>query len=119
MLQPFTWATEDKVQHQGRHGSRSAGQGSARPFLGERGFDVAERFVVPFAFELADPETYARAIASTGPAYESIQRIGEEAFVARATELAATHVREGLPLRGEVQALRLHRHEGERGPPGR
>ena len=77
--------------------------GVGEAFLGERGFDVAERFTIPFVFELADPATYARAIAATGPAYESIQSIGEEAFLARAAELAATHLRDGLPLRGEVQ----------------
>jgi hypothetical protein len=53
--------------------------------------------------EYADPETYARGLASTGPAYESIQSIGEDEFVTRATELAAGQVREGLPIRGEIQ----------------
>jgi hypothetical protein len=42
-------------------------------------------------------------LASTGPAYESIQSIGEDEFVTRATELAAGQVREGLPIRGEIQ----------------
>ena len=54
-------------------------------------------------FEYPDPETFARGLASTGPAYEAIQSIGEEEFVNRATELATAHVREGLRLRGEVQ----------------
>jgi SAM-dependent methyltransferase len=102
MFSPFRWATDDKVQHQadmvalGRPGVGEA-------FLEEHGFLVAARFEVSFAIEYADPETYARGIASTGPAYESIQSIGEEAFVQRATELAAGHVRDGLPLRGDVQ----------------
>src|SRR5689334_6107701 len=53
MLLPFTWATEQKVQHQadmvvlGRPGIGEA-------FLAERGFDVAERFEVPFVLEYAD-----------------------------------------------------------------
>ena len=104
MLAPFVWATEDKVQHQadmvvlGRPGVGEA-------FLAERGFEVAERFEIPFVFEFADPETYARGIAATGPAYESIQSTGEEAFLARATELAAAQVRNGLPLRGEIQVF--------------
>jgi hypothetical protein len=38
-----------------------------------------------------------------GPAYEAIESIGEEVFLARATELAADRVREGLPLRGAIQ----------------
>mgnify|MGYP000019276413 CR=1 FL=1 len=33
---------------------------------------------IPFVFEFADPETFARGLASTGPAYEAIQSIGEE-----------------------------------------
>ena len=102
MMAPFLWATEDKVRHQadmvalGRPGVGEA-------FLGERGFDVAERFEVPFYFEFPDPETYARGLAATGPAYEAIQSIGEDEFVARATELAAGQVRDGLPLRGHIQ----------------
>lgn len=104
MLAPFLWATEEKVQHQadmvalGRPGVGEA-------FLDERGFDVSERFEVPYAWEFADPEAYARTLASTGPAYEAIQDIGEEAFVQRATALAAGQVREGLPLRGEIQVF--------------
>lgn len=102
MMEPFQWATEDKVRHQadmvalGRPGVGEA-------FLRERGFEVAERFEIPYAIEYADPATYARGLASTGPAYESIQSLGEEAFIARATELADARVRVGLPLRGEIQ----------------
>lgn len=104
MLAPLLWATEEKVQHQadmvalGRPGIGEA-------FLAERGFDVAERFEIPFAIEFADPETYARALASSGPAYESIQTIGEEAFRARAVELASGHERDGVPLRGVLQVF--------------
>ena len=102
MMSPFQWATEAKVRHQadmvalGRPGIGEA-------FLGERGFEVADRFEVPFVFEYPDPETYARGLAATGPAYEAIQSIGEDEFIARATELATEHVRAGLPLRGHVQ----------------
>lgn len=102
MMAPFLWATDEKVQHQsdmvalGRPGVGEA-------FLRERGFDVAERFEVPFVFEFPDPQTYARGLAATGPAYEAIQSIGEEAFIDRATDLAAAQVRDGLPLRGQIQ----------------
>jgi SAM-dependent methyltransferase len=102
MMTPFRWATEEKVQHQadmvalGRPGVGEA-------FLAERGFEVAERFEIPFVLEYPDPPTFARGIAATGPAYESVQSIGDEEFVRRATELAATHAREGLPLRGQIQ----------------
>jgi hypothetical protein len=77
--------------------------GIGESFLDRCGFDVAPRFEVPFVFEFADPETFARGLASTGPAYEAIQSIGEEEFVNRATELAVAHVREGLALRGQIQ----------------
>ena len=53
--------------------------------------------------EFADPEAYARGMAATGPSYETIQDIGEEEFHRRAIELASGFVREGLPLRGELQ----------------
>jgi hypothetical protein len=53
--------------------------------------------------EYADPDAYARGIASVGPSYESIQNIGETEFIERATELASAHVRDGLPLRGEIE----------------
>lgn len=102
MLSPFLWATEDKVQHQADMVSLGR-PGVGEAFLADRGFEVADRFEIPFAIEYADPATYASGIASTGPAYESIQSIGEDEFLARATDLAAQHVRDGLPLRGEVQ----------------
>jgi hypothetical protein len=104
MLLPFTWATEQRVQHQadmvvlGRPGIGEA-------FLAERGFDVAERFEIPFVLEYPDPEAYARGIAAAGPAFESIQSIGEEELHSRAVELASGFVREGLPLRGVVQVF--------------
>ena len=102
MFSPFLWATEDKVQHQADMVSLGR-PGVGEAFLADRGFEVADRFEIPFVIEYADPATYARGIASTGPAYESIQSIGEDEFLARATDLAAQHVRAGLPLRGEVQ----------------
>jgi SAM-dependent methyltransferase len=104
MLSPFLWTTEEKVQHQadmvvlGRPGVGEA-------FLADRGFDVAERFEVPFVLEFADPGAYARGIASSGPAYESIQSIGEDAFRIRAEELATGYARDGVPLRGIIQVF--------------
>jgi SAM-dependent methyltransferase len=102
MMAPFLWATEEKVQHQADMVSLGR-PGVGEAFLSERGFDVDPRFEITFVMEYADPETYARGLASTGPAYESIQSIGEDEFVTRATELAAGQVREGLPIRGEIQ----------------
>ena len=102
MMAPFRWATDEKVQHQADMVSLGR-PGVGEAFLDRCGFDVAERFEIPFVFEFSDPETFARGIAATGPAYEAIQSIGEEEFLNRATELAATHAREGLALRGEIQ----------------
>lgn len=102
MFAPFLWATGEKVEHQADMVSLGR-PGVGEAFLAERGFEVDERFEVPFYFEWADPEAYARALASTGPAYEAIQSIGEDEFVARATELAREYVRDGLPLRGQIQ----------------
>jgi SAM-dependent methyltransferase len=104
MLLPYLWTTDQKVQHQadmvalGRPGIGEA-------FLSERGFDVAERFEVPFVLEFSDPDAYARGLASSGPAYESIQSIGEDAFRERATELASGYARDGVPLRGAIQVF--------------
>jgi SAM-dependent methyltransferase len=102
MFAPFRWATAEKVDHQadmvflGRPGVGEA-------FLRDSGFEPEERFVVPFAIEYPDPETYARGIASTGPAYEAMQNVGEDAFLARAADLAREHVVDGVPLRGEIE----------------
>lgn len=102
MMAPFRWATDEKVEHQADMVSLGR-PGVGEAFLDRCGFDVSERFEIPFVFEFPDPETFARGLASTGPAFEAIQSIGENEFVARATELAVTHQRDGLALRGEVQ----------------
>jgi len=102
MMAPFRWATDDKVQHQADMVSLGR-PGVGEAFLDRCGFDVAERFEIPFVFEFPDPDTFARALASTGPGFEAIQSIGEDEFLDRATLLATEHVRDGLALRGEVQ----------------
>jgi SAM-dependent methyltransferase len=102
MMTPFRWATPEKVQHQsdmvalGRPGVGEA-------FLDQRGFDVAKRFEISFVLEFPDPETYARGLASTGPSYEAMEELGEEQFLAMLASHAASHVRDGLPLRGLIQ----------------
>lgn len=101
-MAPFLWATEAKVAHQADMVSLGH-PGVGEAFLAEHGFDVEERFVVPFVFEYADPEIYARGLAATGPAYEAIQTIGEDEFLARAAELAEGQARDGLPLRMPIE----------------
>jgi SAM-dependent methyltransferase len=103
-LAPFRLAASAKVENQ------AAMVALGRPGVGEEllarfGFVDVERVDIPFAWEFADPEMYARAIASTGPAYEAIQNVGEAAFLEAATKEAGEHVRDGLPLRAEINVV--------------
>jgi SAM-dependent methyltransferase len=100
-LAPFKMATPAKL------GNQAAMVSLGRPGVGEDllarfGFVDVERVDVPFVWEFADPETFARALASTGPAYEAIQNVGEAAFIEEATRQAREHVRDGLPLRAPI-----------------
>ena len=79
--------------------------GVGEEFLAGSGFVDVERFEVRFAWEFADPEIYAWALASTGPAYEAIQNVGEDEFVQQATELARSELREGLALRAQIKVV--------------
>lgn len=101
-MAPFRWATEEQVENQAQMVSLGR-PGAGEAFLAERGFEVEDRFEVPFWMESPDPETFARGLASTGPAYEAIQSIGEEEFLSRVAELAEAHVRDGLPIRAQIQ----------------
>ena len=56
-----------------------------------------------WTLEAPDPELFARGLASTGPAYEAMQSIGEEGFIEAATRAAAPRARDGLPLRGTIE----------------
>jgi SAM-dependent methyltransferase len=103
-LAPFTLARPEQRAHQ------SAMVALGRPGAGEEllarsGFVDVERVEIPCVWEFADPEAYARAIASTGPAYESIQTAGEEAVLRFAHDLAAHRVRDGLPLRAQIAVV--------------
>ncbi len=64
-----------------------------------------ERVEVPFAWEFADPELYARALAASGPAYEAIQNVGEAEFHHAAVQQAQEQLRDGLPLRAEIKVV--------------
>lgn len=101
---PFTLASAEKVQNQ------SAMVALGRPGVGEEvlaahGFVDVQRVDVPFVWEFPDPETYARTLLSTGPAYESIQNAGEAAVEQAALHLARERVRDGLPLRAEIAVV--------------
>ncbi|GIF97017.1 methyltransferase domain-containing protein [Catellatospora citrea] len=103
-LRPFLWADASQVTHQ------AAMNSLGKPGVGERlltahGFEAVRRVDVPFVWEFADPESYARAMACTGPGYEAIQTIGEQRFLHDAAQLAAEHARDGLPLRAEINLV--------------
>jgi uncharacterized peroxidase-related enzyme len=103
---PFSLAAEAKVQNQAAMVALGR-PGVGEAFLSEAGFKDVERVDVPFVFEFADPEAYARALASTGPAFEAIQAVGEESFFKSATELGRQRIREGLPLRAPIALVGL------------
>jgi SAM-dependent methyltransferase len=103
-LSPFALAAAPKVQNQ------AAMVALGRPGAGEAvlqgaGFSDVERVDIPFALEFADPEVYARALASTGPAFEAIQAVGEASFIQAAVSLAGERVRDGLPLRASIAVV--------------
>ena len=103
-LAPFSMAEPPKVANQ------AAMVALGRPGVGEdllerSGFLDVERVEIPFAWEFADPSVYARALASTGPAYEAIQAVGEDVFLRHAEELAGERLREGLPLRARIDVV--------------
>ena len=103
-LAPFSLAAAPKVENQAAMVALGR-PGAGEAFLQEAGFTNVERIDVPFAFEFADPELYARALASTGPAFEAMEAVGEEAFMQAAVELAREKVRAGLPLRAPVAVV--------------
>lgn len=103
-LAPFGMADSASVQNQAAMVSLGR-PGAGEDVLAHCGFVEIERVDVPFAWEFADPETFARALASTGPAYEAIQNVGEAAFIEAATLLAREHIRDGLPLRAPIAVV--------------
>ena len=103
-LAPLRLAAQEKVGNQAAMVSLGR-PGAGEELLAARQFTAIERIEVPFALEFADPELYARAIASTGPAYEAIQHVGADAFRRAAVEQATGQLRDGLPLRAEIKVV--------------
>jgi alkylhydroperoxidase family enzyme len=103
-LAPFRLAADDKVQQQAAMVALGR-PGAGESLLAEYGFEAIGRVHVPFVWEFSDPELYARALASTGPAFEATERVGEKEFLAAATAAARAHLREGLPLRAEIDVV--------------
>jgi SAM-dependent methyltransferase/alkylhydroperoxidase family enzyme len=103
-LSPFALAAQEKVRAQAE--MKSLGRpGVGEEALGQAGFVGVRRHCVPFVWEFPDPETFARMLASTGPAYEAIEAVGEEEFHRYCLEVAAERVRDGLPLRAEIDCV--------------
>ena len=112
-LAPFALAAAPQVQNQ------AAMVALGRPGAGEAllegaGFIDVERIEIPFVWEFADPEAYARAVASTGPAFEAIEAVGEASFLQAAEELARERVRDGLPLRAPIAVVGYTAHRTPR-----
>ena len=104
-LTPFPFlAAKPKVANQAAM-VRLGRPGPGKELLARCGFQDVQRRDVPFALEFADPEFFARALSSTGPAYEAIQQVGEPAFTETAAEAATLQVRDGLPLRAEIDVV--------------
>lgn len=105
-LAPFALAAEEKVA--GQAAMVSMGRpGVGEAMLGDAGFVDVHRFEVPFVWEYPDPGTFARILATSGPAYEAIQQVGEAAFLRQATAVAEAQQRDGLPLRAEIRVVGL------------
>jgi SAM-dependent methyltransferase len=101
-LAPLRLATDAKVGNQAAMVSLGR-PGAGEQLLAAHGFTAVERVEVPFAWEFADPEIYARALTASGPAYEAIQNVGEAGFHQAAVEQATAQLRDGLPLRAEIK----------------
>jgi len=103
-LSPFTLAAPPKVENQAAMVALGR-PGAGEDLLARSGLVDIERVDIPFVWEFPDPATYARALASTGPAYEAMQLVGEESFLQSAADVAREHVREGLPLRAPIAVV--------------
>jgi SAM-dependent methyltransferase len=103
-LAPLRLAAAEKVGNQAQMVSLGR-PGAGEQLLESHGFAAIERVDVPFAWEFADPELYARALTASGPAYEAIQNVGEAEFHRAAVEQARQQLRDGLPLRAELNVV--------------
>jgi SAM-dependent methyltransferase len=103
-LAPWRLAATEKVDNQAAMVSLGR-PGAGEQLLASYGFVDIERVEVPFVWEFADPQIYARAQAATGPGYEAIQNVGEADFHRAAVEEAQGHLRDGLPLRAEIKVV--------------
>lgn len=106
VLSSLRLATPSQREHNTAMVSLGA-PGVGEEVLTAHGFVDVHRIAMPFVWEFADPEHYARSLAATGPAFEAVQASGREAFQELAVAAATQRVREGLPLRAEVDVVGL------------
>jgi SAM-dependent methyltransferase len=112
-LSPFRLADPPAVANQ------AAMVALGRPGAGEKllsaaGYVDIRRLDIRFIWEFADPQIFARALASTGPAYEAVRAVGEQAFHDAAVRIAAEQVRDGLPLHAEIAVTGYLAHKPRR-----
>jgi hypothetical protein len=100
-LSPFLLASQPKVENQAAMVSLGR-PGTGEALLLDKGFEEIVRNDITCVWEFSDPATYARTLPSTGPAFEAMQRVGEEEFLRSAQECARQQLREGLPLRAAI-----------------
>ena len=103
-LSPLRLASQEKVDNQATTVS------SGRPGVGENLLDVfgfvdIHRVGVSFAWKFAEPEVFAGALASVAQAFEAIQNVGERRSHDEAVVQACQHVRDGPPLRVEINIV--------------
>ena len=103
-LAPFRLAATRKVENQAAMVALGR-PGAGEAMLTRYGFEAVTRVTVPFVWEFTDPHLYARALASTGPAFEAIEHAGEDEFHRIAVAAAQERVRDGLPLRAEIDVV--------------
>jgi len=100
-LSPFRLADPPTVANQAAMVALGR-PGAGEQLLGAAGYVDIRRLDIRFAWEFADPQMYARTLATLGPAYEAVRVVGEAAFHEAAVRIATEQVRDGLPLRAEI-----------------
>ena len=103
-LAPFRLASAPKVDNQAAMVALGR-PGAGEAMLAHYGFNAVTRVRVPFVWEFTDPHHYARSLASTGPAFEAIEHVGGDEFHRVAMAAAHERMRDGLPLRAEIDVV--------------
>jgi len=101
---PFGLAAAEKAGHQAEMVSPGR-PGAGEQLLESDAFAGIERVDVPFAWESADSQLYARALACAGPACQAIQNVGEAEFHRAAVEQARGQLRDSLPVRADINVV--------------